>query len=692
MLKLPLSKRLYLSAAAFVVLSIGMGYFYVASVNESITFAEQEKRGNAYQRPLNHLLYLLGKYDQELLYGEFIDALQSEKDIEAAFTALKQIQSEYGEALQFTDEGLSSRGRDALKFTSVYGKWQSLSAVSDENGKHAIVQALRADVFAMISHAGDTSNLILDPDLDSYYLMDITLLALPQAMERLNTFAAYMQPVINGTVVPDNDHETEMLRYTSMTQEADISRVTADVEKILIEDKNFYGKSETLKITLNEEVPGYINTARAVAENVSSIMKTGIPVAKDKWLDAVEQERNAIYSLMKATVDELDKLLDARISAYKNKMYVVISLISLGFIGAAAFFYWIILGIRKPLNEVQKAMEKLANQQLDTLVPHQEKVDEIGDMARALQHFKANAKLQQEMQEEKEVDNTKRQARANYITERIQQFETVAKGTLQTVGAAIQEMRDTAYNMNSVIANVSRKTESVATAAAQTTSNVNTVAMATEELSASTAEIAAQISHTSQVVDKSVNRAGKADVTAQALTTATVKIGEAVQLIEQIAGQINLLALNATIESACAGAAGKGFAVVANEIKVLAGQTSKATEEISKLIQDVQNVATEVVGVMQNLREGIGDINQYTSGIAAAVEEQSAVTREIASNMQRAASSVNHIDYEISDVSKASHKADSSSQQVLSAANTLSEQTNKLSDAMRLFLNEMQEA
>jgi len=232
----------------------------------------------------------------------------------------------------------------------------------------------------------------------------------------------------------------------------------------------------------------------------------------------------------------------------------------------------------------------------------------------------------------------------------------------------------------------------VASAAEETSVNVQTVSSGTEELSSSILEIGRQVVSSAEIASKAVSEAGKTDVTMQGLAENAARISTVVDLIQTIASQTNLLALNATIEAARAGEAGRGFAVVASEVKNLASQTAKATEEIRAQIANMQQVTTSAVGTIQNIGLTIGEINEITTAIAAAVEQQGAATREIARNIQHAAAGTSEVSSNIVGVSQASANAGAEAGQVLAASGALRRETEVLRAEIDGFLSNIRAA
>jgi methyl-accepting chemotaxis protein len=232
----------------------------------------------------------------------------------------------------------------------------------------------------------------------------------------------------------------------------------------------------------------------------------------------------------------------------------------------------------------------------------------------------------------------------------------------------------------------------VASAAEETTANVQTVSASTEELSSSIAEIGRQVVTSAQIARKAVDDAGATDTTMQGLAENAGRISVVVDLIQTIASQTNLLALNATIEAARAGETGKGFAVVASEVKSLANQTAKATEEIRSQIADMQTVTTSAVGAIRNISQTISEINEVTAAVAAAVEEQGAATREIARSIQQAAGGSGEVSTNIAGVSTASAEAGAAAGEVLSASGELRREAEILRAEIDAFLTNIRAA
>ena len=320
----------------------------------------------------------------------------------------------------------------------------------------------------------------------------------------------------------------------------------------------------------------------------------------------------------------------------------------------AIILTWLILrSITRPLAALVGSMMRLAEGKVDTQVDGMDRPGEIGQMAQAVEVFKRNAKENQRLAGEQRREEEAKEKRRQEMENLTGHFEESVGDMLGKVTQASKGMNTTANSMTETFDQANVQSSTVANAAEQASANVQRAAAAAEELSSSISEISHQVAQSTSMTAKAVEDAGRANDMVQGLASAAQKIGEVVSLINDIASQTNLLALNATIEAARAGDAGKGFAVVAAEVKNLANQTAKATEEIDAQVSGIQTATGDTVAAIEGVAKSINEINEIASAIAAAVEEQGASTQEIASNVDQLAVGTQEVTTNIVDVAKA---------------------------------------
>lgn len=282
--------------------------------------------------------------------------------------------------------------------------------------------------------------------------------------------------------------------------------------------------------------------------------------------------------------------------------------------------------------------------------------------------------------------------RVTDFTSVVQNFENTMSEVVESVAAAACELEASSNTMESSAISANEQAATVAAAAEQASANVGAVASATEQLTASVGEINQQVTQSTEITANAVKEVQQTNSDISSLSAASDKIGEVVSLITDIADQTNLLALNATIEAARAGEAGKGFAVVASEVKELAGQTAKATDEISNQIEEMQNASNQAVGSIEIIGNTIGKINEIASTIAAAVEQQSAATQEIARNVNEASTGTSEVSGSISVVTQVVSESGEAATNVKQASGELSEKSTLMKSEVDGFLEAVRKA
>jgi methyl-accepting chemotaxis protein len=345
--------------------------------------------------------------------------------------------------------------------------------------------------------------------------------------------------------------------------------------------------------------------------------------------------------------------------------------------------------VARPLSVITATIKRVADGADNVEVPHTDRGDEIGALARAIQIFKEAMDRNRNLNSQALLDSKAREQRSRHLETSVEEFRGAIGGVLRAVTDNASAMRDTAQSITKVASEASGRAVAAAGATEQASSNVFAVASAAEELSASVKEIGRQVRQSASVVEQAGQRTEKSVTEIESLAAATQRIDGVLNLIQAIAEQTNLLALNATIEAARAGEAGRGFAVVAHEVKTLAGQTAKATSEIGENISMIQASTRNAVDAVREIGNAVRDINEVTSNIAGAVDQQDAATREISANAQLAAHGNETLVANIGSLTTAIGETDKAATSVLSASSDLTSTAEILSREVDKFFHNL---
>lgn len=399
---------------------------------------------------------------------------------------------------------------------------------------------------------------------------------------------------------------------------------------------------------------------------------------------------DATYAISDTAFENAKTHVDNLLTAAQTKLGIALVGLVVALILAAIGILAVLNRFSKPIRVLMAAVERLTNRNFVDPVPAPRHPDELGKLSEALESLRVSALEAERLEREAKERSAAELEKARELQLLCQAFDDQVKQSLVTIGQATDGLRNTASAMRDTAENSSSQAQAVADAANQAAGNVQTVAAATEELSASIAEISQRVSASADGSKAAVSKAEETNRTFDALAKSAQKIGDVLGLISEIAAQTNLLALNATIEAARAGDAGKGFAVVASEVKNLAGQTSKATQEISELVNEIQATTNQAVTAIREITGAINNISEGATAIAAAVEEQGAATGEIASSVQQAAQGTQEVTHTIAVVAESSQKTGSAATDVANALNDMLREQTNLRQSVEAFLTKVQ--
>ncbi|MCK1317960.1 MULTISPECIES: HAMP domain-containing methyl-accepting chemotaxis protein [unclassified Bradyrhizobium] len=427
------------------------------------------------------------------------------------------------------------------------------------------------------------------------------------------------------------------------------------------------------------------------------LVRRGVEInaaAGREWGD--NDANRAVRSALNKDLEALSKVYSerARQIAHETETNRILSFVLTCLAGVALAL--VVIGIviiarsiARPLSAITATIKQVADGAENVVVPHSDRADEIGALARAIQIFQDAMGRNRNLASQVSQDSAAREERARHIEQSVDAFREAIGAIMRGLSDNASVMRETAQTITRVTADASSRAGTAANATEQASHNVTAVAGAAEELSASVVEIGRQVRQSASAVEQTGQRTEKSIAEIESLAAATQRIDGVLSLIQAIAEQTNLLALNATIEAARAGDAGHGFAVVAHEVKALAGQTAKATADISENVSMIQSSTRNAVDAVREIGGAVREINDVTSAIAGAIGQQDAATREISSNAQSAAQGNETLVANISSLRDAIGETDTAASSVLRAASSVTETAETLSCEVEKFFQNL---
>ena len=488
----------------------------------------------------------------------------------------------------------------------------------------------------------------------------------------------------------------EMLITGSATYKQAYLAGVAGYEEALAKAKAAVGDDATLNQSLTDVEAAIADWRKNTADRQVALMENPATVNEARAIELTgvgAQLNEALQKFSGQVHSYQNNLSEQRFSDQQSAISLTLTATiagaALSLLIAIGSAFVLSRGVAKPIVLLNGSMQSLAQGNLLTEVPVDERRDEVGQMAKTVLVFKESMQRNEEMRQAQEAEQRDRDQRAEHMMNLTRAFDERVKAMVEALAGSARGMEQTAVDLSKTAEVSAQESQTVAAAAQEAQAGVETVASASEELSASISEISRQVTNQATLAQTSVHAIETTTKSVAELSEASTKIGEVVRLINEIAEQTNLLALNATIEAARAGEAGKGFAVVASEVKNLANQTARATEEIGAQVGGIQATTKGTVDSIASVGAQVRQMNDISSAVAAAVEEQNAATQEISRNVQQASEGTKGVTHSIELVTHEVAKTKTAAQTVLDAAKQMLGESEGLKTYIDSFLNEV---
>ncbi len=701
--KINIRYKSYLSISFLLLNLLLTLYHFINLSNKDIDFATNERLGIKVIAPLYNIISPLIQYrdvyfQQELLSEEQIKVLENK--IEDNFTLLNLIDQSNLVSIQSDLKFLKKSSKENLAFSNLYQEWQNIKTKFknriDDNSFIENSNDFKANLLSLISYVGDKSNLILDPDLDSYYLMDIFVVRMSTLFDTLDQLN---QNALQTSLKPTSKDNFDLLERTYNNLVYGLKFFNSDIiinefTTVINEDPNFYGISPSLQKNLpliqenfknnSEDLYNYLN-------KIKNISKDNLKEFDSKIFEYITMFNNA----NNISAIELDKLLEIRINHFNNNKNTIIYISIIGILISLIMCYLIMeLLIVNPINKLCIIMQKLMQGCADIEVPYLNNLDEIGSIATTidkLKHLlKENDSLVQQ-DHKKQLETDQHLEREHNVENIIHKFKEQFYSMMASLTDNTTNLNNTSKEVANTVNIANTKSHNTLGESVEIASNTQSVTTLISDVSKAIYNINQQVIKSKTVINDTISQTDNIDKTVINLTNQTAQIHNVLDLIDKIARQINLLALNANIEASRAGEHGRGFAVVASEVKLLANQSANAAETISTQINKIQISSNEVADSLIKLKYYIQELNTVFIIISTAITEQNHATENISQNMNNVSSSINSVTSNIKDVNSSFDQVKISTNIFIKHIDPITKIISSLDNELDLFVSQVRD-
>ena len=647
--------KLALAIALFIVPAGFLSYLLYNSQQVNIDFSEKEAVGNHYLTELR------------AVHAALVDPTK-EIDPQELKATIAKADADFGTEMEAQEQA------------------QAAQAALDAKDTARDTAALNA----LIVRVGDKSNLILDPDLDSYYMMDLVLLKIPALLDSVRTASQYAADNA-GNDAPKIDQIAGFLKLTSALQ-ATLNGARGSLDSAYKGNAEIGNEPKDLKERIDPAAQAmFLAVDKLLAGfNASVLAGSSNPIAKGGFEADETAARSAVMQFGDIGGTAMGDLFERRLANLYTDRYTQFAAAIASFLVAIlVVFLAIRLMVVKPIGALTVAMGRLAEDDTSVEVAMVDRGDELGAMARAVAQFKVGIGKRMSLEAETRAENTRREETLAATQALARRFEGEIKQVLGEMVNRTGTLRDASGVMGKAAATSGDRSNSVVELAGVAAGNAQSISAAVEELSASIGEIGRQVHDAAESAETAAKDGAAAAEIVTGLTRTADSVAGILNIIRDIADNTNLLALNATIEAARAGEAGKGFAVVANEVKGLATRSARATEEIRAQIHAVQEISGSAASSISEIVSKLDAIHGAASGIAASVTQQNAATQEIARNVTESSKRQQEMAGLVGDVKSAAETTGLESSEVLKVAGEVAESVDFLKERVDGFLKEM---